>query len=389
MGYNVDVVTNANLVEDNFRVDDSDLKAWCDDKLEHGVGSLSIHCLRSPPATQFIPSSSEFSVRLTNLASDVVEQRGSDLIVGWYFVPYAIAAEQVASRYRLPLVLAHAGSDLYRLSADPELRLSIKHALASASKVMTFRSLQTVRALNALGVDDSKLIMLGGGRLPDYMFPARDFRTGLGDWASRPRILHYAKVSESKGTFDLVRALILMADRGVDFEFAYVRIGWPRALEALDRLILSNKNLADRTTPIAAVPPWRVKDLLMSSQIVVVLERNFSIAAHSPRLVREVLAAGRCLVVSSEVASKQKFSRSIVHGKTAVVVDDPANVDVLHRRLTEVATGADRRRSIAVHGHLLSQAFEDSLSGSNAYAKCIAEIASTEDVGAVVGIERS
>lgn len=380
MGYDIDVVTNANSVEENFRVDAPDLQEWSENQLKGYSGSLAVHYLQSRPASQFIPSAPEFAIRLAGLATRVIEEKGSDLVIGWYFVPYAFAAESVAKQFGLPLALAHAGSDLFRLSGDPEFMLSIKNLLRTASKIMTFRSPTTVQALKAFGVPEDKLVLLGGGRLPVYAFPKRNARVGREDWSLSPRILHYSKVSESKGTFDLVQALALMADEGFDFEFVYVRLGWRSALDALERLIQSNENLASRTTVVTGVAPWRVKDLLSSCQIVVALERDFSIAAHSPRLVREVLAAGRCLVVSSEVAEKQKFSRSLIDGKTVIIIDDPKNVKELRRRLAEVVDDSDRRRSIAVHGNFVSQAFEDSLSGINAYARSIAQIASTERV---------
>jgi hypothetical protein len=88
------------------------------------------------------------------------------------------------------------------------------------------------------------------------------------------------------------------------------------------------------------------------------LERKFPIPIHSPKLAREVLAMGRCLLVSDEVAAHTSFADSLIEGKTAMIVKDPTDHDEHTEKLGLLISEPHLRRSLGTQGQMLSEFVE-------------------------------
>jgi hypothetical protein len=171
----------------------------------------------------------------------------------------------------------------------------------------------------------------------------------------------YGKVATTKQSFALVEALKELAEAGLPFNFVVVTSGTPQILRRYCDAIRDSPLLAKRTWVLPPIAPWRIPDFIRTCDAICFLEHGFPIDFHMPRIPREVLACGVCLVCSSEIALKQVFHRSLVSGKNFVCVDDPTCRTALKAALDSVISDGATRSSISRHGFLLSQVIETSL----------------------------
>jgi hypothetical protein len=126
---------------------------------------------------------------------------------------------------------------------------------------------------------------------------------------------------------------------------------------------LRDAGIEDRATVLPMRPNWRVPDFIDACTAVCFLERDFPIAIHGPVIPREVLACGACLVMSREIASKQRYRDQLAHGKNVLIVEDPKDHDELTAILRSVIGDSQRARVIGTEGSALSRSIE----GDNVY----------------------
>lgn len=82
-----------------------------------------------------IPYSQLFSERLISKALEIAENQKFDVVEGNYLFPYGFAAYVVSKIINKPLILRHAGSDLYRV-ANKKMFLSLLKEMASHAKII-------------------------------------------------------------------------------------------------------------------------------------------------------------------------------------------------------------------------------------------------------------
>jgi glycosyltransferase involved in cell wall biosynthesis len=405
-GWAVHVVTNANEVEGGFRVhligeDQNRLE------LRGESGSVTVHATVKLRHEAYIPWAPPYASQLFGLGATQLEAHHFDLIVGWYFEPYCVVAAQLASTFGIPLLICHAGSDLGKLAAHPDLAATYRWVISKATGVLTsLLSSQTRELLAALGARDDQLRPLRPAALP-AMFRKRadplDVNAVLAQSASwfenlkispdcirqqrslvehrtdvaGPTIGVYGKVGVPKGTGHLLDALASLAERAVPFRLLFMGGGRRDALEAAYRSIASNPALASRTTTLPLLAPWRVPSFLRACDITCFLEHQFPVSFHAPRIPREILASGSCLVTTREVAEKQPFCESLVDGKNVILIDDPSDVARLEVRLERLCSGADNPYVIGKHGLYLSQTCESFFSPTDAMADAVEALVRT------------
>ena len=112
----VDVITNAMEAPLGYRqcLMADDIQALCPRE------GLTVQSTK-PIKDRHIPYANPFVSKLVGLGVDVARQRRPDLIVGWYWEPYGMAATVVGQLLDIPVALMHAGSDLGRLAQQPQL----------------------------------------------------------------------------------------------------------------------------------------------------------------------------------------------------------------------------------------------------------------------------
>jgi glycosyltransferase involved in cell wall biosynthesis len=414
-GHSVDVVTNAEEVEANHRVYlfDHDRERLT---LDAPPGRLNIHATEPLLHRSYIPWAAPYATALFGLALSVARERQPDVVVGWYFEPYGIVAAQVAATLRLPLVLIHAGSDLGRLARNPHLGEAYRWAIGTAQAVLTgMRSDSTREQLARLGVSDDKVYELPIGRLPKYFTPSvqpLDLVTVLTHRSEWPNTEFHAgalpeqandlalqllthdvtavgifgKISAVKGTFVLLSALGELARSGRDFIFLVACGGRPRTLSELATRLEEEPTLKARTLLLPLVAPWRVPELLRLIDVGCFLERDFPIPFHSPRVPREILASGTCLVSTREILSKQPFYESLVDSKNVVEIQDPRD-GTLAARLDFLIADREAMRVIAKHGLYLSQTCEKFFSQTDPVADAFERLGRDKLSGILTQVE--
>lgn len=387
LGHRVEVVTNASACEPGLTMslDASDLALLAG---AAGTGRVTVHDVRSEDRRPYVPWAEPFVTKLVGRALAVHRSRPFDVIYGSYLEPYGVAAALVATITARPLVIRHAGSDVGRLALHPDLAETYRWVFDRCERVLTRGTGGARVALDRLGVDPARFYSPRSDRLPGY-FRRRPEPLDVCGWADQPEwfarlelpealsraisqanakplppapvIGIYGKVGVTKGTYDLLEALEVVASRGTAFTLAVVVGARTETLASFYGEVMSSRQLGSRTRFLPLMAPWRVPSFVAACDVVPMLERDFGITFHNSRIVREVLAVGSCLVCSREIADKQWFAESLVDATNCVIVDDPRDTATLALRLTQVLEDPSNRRSIAARGRTLSHAIESSL----------------------------
>ena len=86
-----------------------------------------------------IPYSQLYAEQLISLSIKLFELKSFDAVEGCYLFPYGFAAYIVSKLFNRPLILRHAGSDLYRLAKGSALTAVLTKMLDAASVLVTYK----------------------------------------------------------------------------------------------------------------------------------------------------------------------------------------------------------------------------------------------------------
>jgi len=247
--------------------------------------------------------------RLVSLATETIGNRDSDVIVGWYLLPYGSAASIAANHSGLPLVLQHAGSDMKRFFGNPNLRPFLINMVDSAKGIMAYPSFyHQFRSVNKnVFLNSPKIDMKGFDEAPDYVLPPQ-----LRD---KKIVTFLGKTSETKGAFDLLDAYESM---GESDEYGLLYVGDGKKKSEFERLV-EKKGLRNVILQ-PGIPPWRVPGLLRASRVSFVGERDFYVKQHFSRKAMEAMACGSPVIISPEVKAKGSYSE-LVDGRDCLEID--------------------------------------------------------------------
>lgn len=377
-GHEVIVVTNADEVEERYRIQlGPEDRGMVQPAFEATGGRVKVFTPErfSPARMRHIPAGNPFVSKLASLATQTIRQYGCELIFAYYYEPYAVAGYLASIWTNRPLVIKHAGSDLERLMQIPDLATTYKEILKAADGVVT-TSRHLAGRFMGMGVSPERIYPAVRFGVPAMVFnpqaapleadavlkwggaqlPAASKGQGRRPDLAKPTIGIYGKVGRVKGSFDLVKALALLKQEGLDFNFLAMTNG-PQFDQF--KAAIEENDLADRTWLLPFQPPWRVPRFIRTCTAVCFLERGFSIALHGPTVQREILACGTCLVLSAEIANKQPFREDIVDQENMLVVPDPRDQRELAARLRFVIQNPEQARQIGARGHLLARGLED------------------------------
>lgn len=382
-GHDVHVVTNAEEVEEDYRLAlTADDRGW----LEPAFAGGRVRVHRTEPISQaftHVPQSNPFAGKLAGLATEVVREHGCEVIFSYYLEPYGVAAHLCSSWTGVPYVVRNAGSDLGRLMHRGGLGTAYREV---------FRRADGVCASNPYP-------MIGLGVRPDRLYPGPrpslvskcfhpgveplDLNAHLAEVArSHPALVPnqrpldpalpvigvYGKMGVAKGSFDLLAALGALRREGLRFNFVALTRGRKMSiyLKAIE-----DQGLADVTWVLPFVAHWKVGRFLRACRAVCFLERDFPIAFHTPTVPREVLASGTCLILSGEIAAKQALRDRLVSGENVLIVpdprvcadlaaalrqaiEDPVGAEAIGRRGAALLAGAEELDLGAAYGRLLA-----------------------------------
>ena len=348
-GFQVDVVTNATEVEPEFRILEDE--ALFPTLQPSGNGCLRRHDTIAT-SRNYIPWTSPFVSKLASLTADVVQAYDCDLIFAYYLEPYAVAAYLAAQWTGIPFGIRHAGSDVGRLFLSPQLKTTYTEVIRAADFIMA--SGGAYRPFLQLGVDLDRIYPIVPYQIPtDYFHPQAmplDINQLLDRVREKPinhqsdRIVHqladkpfvpsrptvgiYGKIGETKGSFDLLRALGQLKAQGLSFNFLALTQGYQGPMRRFFQA-LREHDLEDVTWLLPFIPHWHIPQFIRACTAVCFLERGFAITAHTPAVPQEVLACGTCLVLSHEGADKQAQRSKLVHGQNVLLVDPQNSAQLL------------------------------------------------------------
>jgi glycosyltransferase involved in cell wall biosynthesis len=364
-GHRVFVVTNADEVEETFRIGLSESErapgGECQLRFPDSGGQVDVLSTRPPDRRRlyYIPMGNPTVTRLATMATDAIRANDCRVIFSYYLEPYGVAA-YLASRWtRVPYVFKHAGSDLHRLMELDELRTTYTEVLVAANRVIS-RGPSRKLLLDA-GVREDRITDRAGFSLPAEFFNPEASARPLPWWLKDrvggtpphldpdiPVLGVYGKLGEYKGSADLVQAMARLHNEGFRFHLLAASHGWQ---EMRYRELVAHLGLTDYVHLIPFVPHWRVPSFIRSCTAVAFLEREFPISAHTPTIPLEVITCGGCLVVSAEVARKQLFRAQIRDLRNVVVVPDPREHELLAERLQYALQDDARARRIGRRGY--------------------------------------
>jgi len=402
-GHTVCVITNASEVEAGVRC-----TLNSDDRLYlEGVNSRINLILTTPvKKSDFIPYSNPYLSKLLGLGCEALSSGKFDLVVGWYLEPYCVVAAILADMYSLPLYIRTAGSDIGKLSRHSDLSNLYRVILRRAHAVFSGAvGSGTYQRLLELGVKPDHIVNLRESGLPrafsrtltplplDWQEAIKAELTSAekndaGLWWEylklndisffNPALLTigiYGKVGRTKGLGNILRALAKLFDSSkVEVNLICVPCGKP---DDLTGFFESAKNYRNGNRNLLVLPPlapWRVPEFLRRCDIACVLEHDFPIETHSPRLPREILAAGVLLLISHEVAIKQLFFGNLVHLKNCAIVKNPSDIDELLSVLGGLLADPVAIKDIARHGRFLSETIEHFLEPGNSMLNALVDL---------------
>jgi glycosyltransferase involved in cell wall biosynthesis len=378
-GHQIFLVTNAAEVEPEYRIYlDEDDRDWYEPQFPNSGGFVMVRNTQPlTDAMMHIPLSNPFVTKLSSIATEVIRRHGCELIFAYYLQPYGMAAYLASQWTGAPYMLKHAGSDLGRLMKQPGLTTAYREILRAADSVWTGSDF--TEPFLAMGVNEENIWLGRTPQVPEIFSPQAkplDLNGFLKKLAtlptehvhsalintnpidlSKPTIGIYGKVGEVKGSFDLLNALRLLKQEGLDFNFVALTQG--RALTSFKRAI-DELDLQDRTWIFPFIPHWKVPGFIRACAAVCFLEREFPISFHGPTIPSEILACGTPLIVSREITNKQhRIKDRFVDGKNVLIVDDPKQYPDLARQLGIVIRDPEKAKIIGLQGHGLYSGAED------------------------------
>ncbi len=389
-GHEVEVISNNFEVEPTFRqfLDQDDIRHLTE-TTSKGKITLKSTCLEN---VLYIPQANPYLSKLIGLTLESAQSFKPDIIVGWYLEPYGVAAAIASSFYNIPLILMHAGSDVDHLAKHPNLKETYKEIIKKSQYVLTspFAELRS-EVLKDLGLKEEQTLHLGtcaieqpfvtnkiGINVNEFLENCSSFFDEMSfdkklilavktlnkkpfATTSYPVVGIYGKVGGSKGSFTLLKALEILAQKKIEFRFLTMSSGWPHLLQRYYEIITQSKELYARTWILPPLAPWRVPNFLQTCDMIFFLENNFSVKFHNPRVPREVLAAGKCLVLSTDKIENLGFGDGLIDGENVILIEDPNNPEALAEKLSTYLLNKERLKAIAWHGKGLSKVVESHL----------------------------
>lgn len=342
------------------------------------------------PGLVHIPQDRPLLSQLIGAVLQEAELSRPDVILGWYFEPFGMAAAIAGQSRNLPVVLVHAGSDIGRLTGDPYLRSSYTMALARAHVLATPAG---EAVLKSMGVE--RVAVMEAQRAAPWHFldsndedSAVDFSDAeLRTWSAalphearrwiEPRLNVPERCAECTHTFLLlgksspmksIRAAVVSPVQvherfRTSIHLNLVTGGTTAYMHALAGALRQTSWEHVGIAPFVA--PWSVPTLYRRHDGVLVLENNHDVAFHASRMPLEVLLSGTPLLISRELRDALPWGDSLIHGRTCFIVERPRHPASVAEALHECARDAHRSEAVGKRGRALARSLERLLPSGN------------------------
>ena len=350
-GHEIHIVTNAQEVEDEYK------EKIDGNEQEYIPKNVHLHSTRSKTNPWHIPFSKTYTERIANLAIGVIKKYDVQLIDSYYTLPYGIAAFLAKNITAKPQILRHAGSDIGKLFASSSYNTLFKAIFQRVDKIITIPSLK--KMFLSLGIPESRIAFDEEVSVDTKVFNPEVSPFHLPEYIKReipkyPIITYIGKINyywKSKGLCELIEAV-----EGIKDDFLLLFVANGRGLREFQNLV-REKNLEKRSIFIGFVPPWRIPSIIKLSACVVVQEREFPIQHHTPILPREVMAVGKCLILSKELYDKRCYG-NLADGENVLLVD-PKNIKQFRIIIKDMISHPDTASRIGQNAYESSRQIEN------------------------------
>jgi len=351
-GHEVHIVTNALEVEEEYR------ERLETNEQQYAPENVYVHSIRPNDNPWHIPFSKAYTERIANLAIEIIEKYDIQLIDSYYILPYGIAAFIAKNITEKPQILRHAGSDISKLFASSSYHTLFKAIFQRADKIITIPPLK--KMFSSLGISESRIAFDENVSVDTKAFNPEVSPFPLSDYIERkiaecPIITYIGKINyywKSKGLYELVEAV-----NGIKDDFLLLFVANGKGLPEFQNLI-QEKGLEKQSIFLGFVPPWKIPSIIKLSTCVVVPEREFPIQHHSPILPREVMAVGKCLILSKELYSKQCYGNLV--DRENVLLTNPKNIKQFRTIIENIIRHPDIALRIGQNAYKLAEQIESS-----------------------------
>lgn len=309
IGNDVTVLTNADEVEDSYRINipEKDKELLYGFRRENAIKLINTHKDRK---MVYIPQDNPVISKMVGLGLKEINESKPDIIISSYFEPYGVVAMILSMISGIPYTIRHAGSDIGRLIKCDQLEETYKQVLRKAKFVFTTEKHH--ERFEKLGVDPTRFVKAPSFRLPGDIFYPTENQLGVDD---EFKLHSICKPGEAKGTKEMIQALKILKDRGVDVS---LNTNWSGRHFDEHRKLAVEKDVAICNQ--GYIPHWRIPESIRDCHIGLFLENRFSIKFHTPGVPLEYWACGRPVVITEEVANKRHIRPHIKEGVNAFIV---------------------------------------------------------------------
>ncbi len=349
-GHEIYIVTNAYEVEDDYRIKLSteDIEMY----QPEGVSVFNTNPFSNP---KYIPFSNPYVTKLASVAIKIIKDFDIDLIYAHYLEPYCIAGYIAKSITQKPLVIKHAGSDIARLFKDNVLHHLYKEIIKQADMIISSGE-NAYKFWEQIGIKKEKVYTNISYSLDEQFFSPNiksvKWEKHLNNYDNTPILLSYGKIGETKGSYDLVNIIGQLKNK-CHLIYITSQGGRQKILN-----IAEENDVADRIHFLPFVSNTAIPKFIKGSTVTCFLERNFPIKIHGPVIPREVMAVGKCLVVSKEIFDKQ-FFKDKLRPNTNIVAIDPMNHKESAKTIDNLLNNEGLINSIGYNGYKIFKEIND------------------------------
>ena len=350
-GHEIHIVTNALEVECDYK------EIFDLNDPEFIPRNVYLHSTNADTNPWHIPFSKAYTERIANLAIEVIEKYDLQIIDTYYILPYAISGFIAKNITDKPQVLHHAGSDINKLFSSNSYQTIFKSVFQRMDKIITIP--QYKKMFLSLGVKESvldfdKQVSVDANTFKPETAPFPLANYIKVDIPECPIITYIGKINyywQTKGLYELIEAVKNIKN---DFRLLFVANG--KGLIDFKNLVKGN-NLENKSIFIDFVPPWKIPSIIKLSTCVIIPEQEFPIPNHTPILPREVMAIGKCLIISRELFDKKCYG-NLIDGESVLVVN-PKNLRQFSTVMKKIIQDPEKAQQIGEKAYQHSIQFEN------------------------------
>jgi len=275
-GNEVYVVTNACSVEEQYRI------AGCEEHLK-SLTNIRVHDL-GETVPWHIPFSKTYTIRLLNLALEVVKEHNPHVLDAGFLVPYGVVAYLTSMITGLPYIIRHGYSDLAKFFSNPEYNHLLSLVIKNANLIVTDHEKA------AFFHEMNERIAIIQPYVPDE----RQFKPSV-QKETRKRVISYVgKINYHWQNKRLIQLVKKIDDMFEDYELIFMAQGI--GIEHFRASVEDQINIKIIFKPF--LPPWEMPSFFSSVDYIALA--NDTVIQSPSNIHKEAQCSGKSLVMLDE-----------------------------------------------------------------------------------------